>query len=145
MREYGMPEEEFDLASASGQGFSRPGLLSNHSASCTCGCRDGAAKTSAFQKLRSLFTSRDEKADAKGAKLMEAFAGLMLQKGQDEIDAACEAYADALGSVNNYDDAAAALQTAFENRSPDELAHLIDEVRFAAQGIGKASAGGRHA
>jgi hypothetical protein len=76
---------------------------------------------------------------------MNVFAKQMLEAGQDEIDKSIEAYADALGTADDYEDAFEALVSAFNKRSLDGLAHSIDEVRFAAQGIGEASEGGRHA
>jgi hypothetical protein len=76
---------------------------------------------------------------------MNEFAKQMLEAGQDELDQAIEAYADALGTVDDYEDAAEALLSAYHKRSLEGLAHSIDETRFAAQGIGEASAGGRHA
>jgi phage gp29-like protein len=148
-REYGIPEEEFELTGepAGGAedelpGFRRDPLISEkgHPENCPCGCHDRKNRRSLFHKLVLRFASKEEKAAAKDARLMSEFAGQMLAQGQDEIDSAVEAYADALGTVNNYEDAAEALQKVFEKRSVKGFTRLIDEVRFAAQGIG-----GRHA
>jgi hypothetical protein len=76
---------------------------------------------------------------------MGEFAKQMLEAGQDELDKAVEAYADALGTVDDYEDASKALLSAFNKRSLDDFTHIIDETRFAAQGIGEASEGGSHA
>jgi hypothetical protein len=70
---------------------------------------------------------------------MNEFAKQMPEAWQDEINQAIEAYADALGTADDYEDASKALLSAFNKRSLDGLAHSIDETRFAAQGIG-----GRH-
>ena len=76
---------------------------------------------------------------------MNGFAKQMLEAGQDEIDQAIEAYAEALGTVDNFEDASEALLSAYNKRSLDNFTRVIDEVRFAAQGIGEASERGRHA
>jgi hypothetical protein len=114
--------------------------------SCPCGCGGNISKHDFFQDYKpSLFASKEEKQKAKNCRLMNEFAKQMLEAGQDEIDKAIEAYADALGTVDDYEDASEALLSAFNKRSLDGFAHLIDETRFAAQGIGEASEGGRHA
>jgi uroporphyrinogen-III decarboxylase len=67
---------------------------------------------------------------------MKEFSDLLIRQGQEELDAQIEAYADALGTVDNYEDAGAALMSAYDSRALEGTAHLIDEIRFAAQGIG---------
>jgi hypothetical protein len=67
---------------------------------------------------------------------MKEFRGMMLEAGQEAVDKAAEVYADALGTVENYDDAAGALLAAFAKRSGADMAGLIDEIRCAAGGIG---------
>jgi hypothetical protein len=63
---------------------------------------------------------------------MNEFAKQMLEAGQDELDRAIEAYADALGTVDDYGDAFEALLSASNKRSIDDVTHVIDEVRFRA-------------
>ncbi|MDR0710559.1 MAG: DUF935 domain-containing protein [Spirochaetaceae bacterium] len=138
-REYGIPEEDFELPESSGgeaphSGFSRRG---KHPADCPCGCH--AEPEGLMGKLAALFASKGEKAAGKDTRLMEEFAAQMFKAGQEEIDATVEAYVDALGGVNNFDDAAEALMAAYQNRNSAGLASLANEVRYAASGIG-----GRH-
>ncbi len=76
---------------------------------------------------------------------MNEFAKQMLEEGQKEIDTAVESYADALGTVNSYTDAEKVLLSAYKKRSLDNFAHLIDEVRFASQGVGASTTGKNHA
>jgi hypothetical protein len=52
------------------------------------------------------------------------------------VDEQIENYADALGNVNNYEDARAALLNAHNKNGYGKFAALVDEVRFAAQGLG---------
>jgi hypothetical protein len=150
IREYEMGEEDFNLAESAAPGMQN-GTAARRFTSCPCGC--GAihgggtiAKHDFFQDYKpSLFASKEEKQKAKDYRLMNGFAKQMLEAGQDEIDKAIEVYADALGTVDDYGDASEALLSAFNKRSLDDFTSVIDELRFAAQGIGEASEGGRHA
>ena len=144
-REYEIPEEDFDITENTAQGM-KNGTAARRFASCPCGCGGNISKHNFFQDYKpSLFASKAEKQKAKDYRLMNEFAKQMLEAGQDEIDKAIEAYADALGTVDDYEDASEALLSAFTKRPLDGLAHIIDETRFAAQGIGEASEGGSHA
>jgi phage gp29-like protein len=144
-REYGIPEEDFDIAEGAAQGMQNRSAPRSF-ASCPCGCGGNIFKHDFFQDYKpSLFASKAEKQKAKDRRLMNEFAKQMLEAGQDELDQAIEAYADALGTVDDYEDAFEALLSAYHKRSLDTFANMIDETRFAAQGIGEASAGGRHA
>jgi phage gp29-like protein len=133
-REYGIPEEDFELEETSGgdplPGFSRAG---KHPADCPCGCREPQGF---FGAVASLFASKAEKAIRKDDRLMNEFGTQMLKAGQEEIDHTIEAYVDALGGVNNFDDAAEALMACYRRRNPARLASLASEVRYAASGIG---------
>jgi hypothetical protein len=126
-RNYEIPEDEFDMDGASGAeggagNFTRGG--------CGCGCGEKSASkfTSMFQ---SLFASKPEKRERKARKLMAEFSGLVTGKGQEAIDGTVEAYADALGGVENYEDAAEALAAVYDSRTV--FAAAVDEARFAAR------------
>jgi phage gp29-like protein len=139
-REYEIPAEDFDLAESAAPEM-RNGASARRFASCPCGCGGNILKHDFFQDHKpSFFASREEKQKAKDRRLMNEFAKQMLEAGQDEIDKAVEAYADALGTVDDYEGASKALLSAFAKRSLDGFASIIDETRFVAQGIG-----GRHA
>jgi hypothetical protein len=143
IREYGMQEEDFDLAeepSGSGsfpgfsRGYSRTAPERKHPESCSCGCQGLNKKRSFFQKL---FVSRDEKAKARAAALMGEFAESQLKAGQKEIDKTIELIADALGSVETYEDASAAIAEALKQRDCSGFARRIDEIRYVAQVLGE--------
>jgi hypothetical protein len=141
VKQYNMDEDDFDVAETPGGGtFSRqPAAAYAHPAGCPCGCHD--RKRTPF----GLFASKDEKTAAKDERLMREFSDLMLASGQDALDAAVESYADALGTVKNFDGAAAALEQAYRRRDAGTFAGIIDEVRYAAAGIGGARRrGGKH-
>jgi phage gp29-like protein len=136
-REYGIPEEDFDLAEGTekGAGFTSEEAASrfNHAAPCSC-CNDKPPNL--LDKFASLFALKEDKAAQKDERLMGEFGETMLSAGQAEIDALVEGFADALGMVDKWEDISAALLKQYKSQSSDTLAHLIDEVRFAAQGIG---------
>jgi phage gp29-like protein len=136
-REYGIPEEDFDLADGADKGAtvngSEPASRFNHAAPRACCPAD---KPRLLDKFASLFVSKEDKAALKDEQLMGEFAQTMLQAGQAEIDALVEGFADALGTVNNWEDISAVLLKQYRSQSSDTLAHLIDEVRYASQGIG---------
>ncbi|MDR1128395.1 MAG: DUF935 domain-containing protein [Treponema sp.] len=136
-REYEIPEEDFEMQepAAAASGFSRPAFT--HPADCPCGCREPRGFAGA---LASLFAPKAAKAARRDERLMEEFGTRMLKAGQEEIDKTVEAYADALGGVNNFDDAAGALMAEYARRNSARLALLAGEARYAASGIG-----GRHA
>jgi hypothetical protein len=70
---------------------------------------------------------------------MAEFEKQMLSAGQDEVNKIVKGFVDALGIVDNYEAAVPALAEAYGKDSLSDFAHVIDEVRYAAQGIG-----GRH-
>jgi phage gp29-like protein len=137
VREYEMPEEDFDIAETAGakeQGvaFSQSGKHSG----CSCG-RETPARQNIFSKLKAaLFTSKAEKLNAKDRRLMREFRDSMLETGQEAIDEQIENYVDALGNVSNFEDARAALLASYSKNDYGDFAALVDEVRFAAQGLG---------
>ncbi|MDR2048006.1 MAG: DUF935 domain-containing protein, partial [Treponema sp.] len=144
-REYEIPGEDFDIPENAAQGMQNR-TAARRFASCPCGCGGSIAKHNFFQECKpSLFASKEEKQKAKDRRLINEFAKQMLEAGQDEIDKSVEAYADALGTADDYEDAFEALVSAYKKRSLDDFTSIIDNVRFAAQGIGEASEGGRHA
>jgi phage gp29-like protein len=134
IKQYGMEEEDFDVAEdAGGAAFGNRAIVTPYAREpgCSCGYRGGSNPFS-------LFASKDEKRAGKDERLMGEFAGLMLPAGQEEINAAVESYVDALGTVNNYGDAARAIQEVYKKRDAGTMARLIGEVRCAASGIGGA-------
>jgi phage gp29-like protein len=135
-REYGIPAGDFDIAGSGAEEMRNSGAARRF-ASRPCGCGGDVAKRDFFREYKpALFASKEEKRKAKDYRLMNEFAKRMLGVGQEEIDAAVEAYADALGTVGDYAGASEALLSAFKRRSPDDFTHMIDEARFAAQGLG---------
>jgi phage gp29-like protein len=138
-REYGMAAEDFDIADGSTkeQGFS--GMKSAQhfaSSSVPCPCCHGEKHLGLLDKFAVLFASTVEKQAVKDERLMAEFEELMLKAGQDEIDALVENCVDALGTVDGYEAASSALVEQYGKQSLDRFAHLIDEVRYAAQGVG---------
>jgi phage gp29-like protein len=129
-REYGIPEEDFDLAEKPKEGSKEFGRRGQQAG---CGCREGRGF---FGALTSLFSSKGERAAGKDGRLMEEFGEGMLEAGQEEIDRAIEAYAAAMGKATNFDDAAQELMAEYLRRNPGRLASLANEIRYAASGIG---------
>jgi hypothetical protein len=84
-REYGIPEEDFELA--------------------------GGEKTFAVPARRflGLFASKEERARRKGERLMAGFEQPRLRSGQDGINTMLDTFADVLGTAGRYEDASAAL------------------------------------
>jgi phage gp29-like protein len=142
-REYEIPEEDFDIAGTpaakeGGGAFSQ----SAEGSGCPCGCGK-PSKQSLFSKAKAaLSASKAGRRNAKDRRLMREFRDLMLEEGQDALDKQIEGYADALGNIDNFEDAGAALLASYRKNGYGDMAALIDEVRFAAQGIG-GSHGGR--
>jgi phage gp29-like protein len=139
-REYGIPEEDLIESGEKTSGDAFPGFQhggSGYSAGCPC-CQNGEPSFRPSKKP-SLFASKAERAAGRDAAMMNTFSDRMIAQGQRDINEAVKTYFDALGTVDNFADAPAALREAFKKRSLKDRAHLVDEVRFAAQGIG-----GRH-
>jgi phage gp29-like protein len=134
-REYGIPEEDFDLQHESGAETETEPSAAPHAADgSTCGCN---TKTNIFQKLyTSLFATKAEKQRRRDARLMKEFKDLMLEAGQEALDGQIENYIDALGNVENFKDARAALDSVYDKNKYGDFAALVDEVRFAGQGLG---------
>jgi phage gp29-like protein len=141
-REYDMADDDFDVAdpsaaqSAGGQGFSKqPPKPESENVDAHHNARN------LLQKLFAKFAeSKSDKQAVKDNDLMDEFSKQMLEAGQDELDKIIEKYADALGTVHDYKDADAALLAALSKGGLDDFAHCIDEVRFAASGIGARNA-----
>jgi phage gp29-like protein len=132
-REYEIPEEDFDLQHKSDAEAGPPAAphTAHHS---TCGCN---TKTNIFQKLyTSLFASKAERQRRRDARLMKEFKDLMIEAGQDALDGQIETYIDALGNVDNFEDARRALNSAYSKNNYGDFAALVDEVRFVGQGLG---------
>jgi phage gp29-like protein len=147
IREYGMQEEDFDLAEEPSGGDSFPGFSqifpdkkhpdNGIHAACPCGCGNVTKKRSFFRKIAMLFASKDKKANAKAAALMGEFAEGQLKAGQKEIDKTIELIADALGNVETYEDASAAITKALTKHDRSGFARCIDEIRYVAQVLGE--------
>ena len=97
----------------------------------------GDTKTGFIKKLyTALFASKDEKLRQKDSRLMSEFKNLMLEAGQEALDGQIESYVDAPGSVDNFEDAGAALLSAYRKNDCGNFASLVDNVRFVGQGLG---------
>jgi phage gp29-like protein len=138
-REYGIPEEDFELGG--GKEAAEKTFTVHQPAgrfgTCSCGCGT-SKKPSLFQRFLRLFASKEEKSAAKDELLMAEFEDKMLTAGQEEVNKIVGGFADALGGADSYEAAFPALAKAYGKASPSDFAYLIDEVRFAAQGIGGA-------
>jgi len=146
IREYGMQEEDFDLREEESGGDSFPGFKQNipeqkHSANCPCGCQSVKKKRSKskklFDKIALLFASKKEKANARDVALVEDFAERQLEAGQKEIDKTIETIADALGMVDSYEEASAAIAEAVKKYDGSGFARCIEEIRYVAQVLGE--------
>ena len=134
-REYGIPEEDFDLdfnvVKSQGEDTTKS-FAENHTTPCRCSEHD----TGIIKRIAALFGSKEEKAAIKDEQLMQEFAEQTYEAGQDELDSTIESYIDALGTVNTYEEAKQAIQKVYKRRGFAPLAHLIDVIRYAAAGIG---------
>jgi len=84
-----------------------------------------------------LFASKEEKELEKNRRLMGEFAESQLKAGQGEIDKTIESIADALGRVDTYEEASAAIAEAMKKHDCSSFAHCIDEIRYVAQVLGE--------
>jgi phage gp29-like protein len=130
VREYDMPEEDFDVAAPDGNDG---GAFSQKSNGCSCGT---LVKQNIFSKLKAAFTGKEAGLQKKDRRLMREFRDMMLEAGQEAVDEQIENYVDALGNVDNFEDARTALFDTYSENDYGKLAALVDEVRFAAQGLG---------
>jgi phage gp29-like protein len=147
-REYAIPEEDFSVdnetqTEKSGSAFdvekeSVRRFNRDHARSTGDGKkqRKSGFLRSLFRSFVLWFASKREKIRTKDKRLMKEFSDLMLESGQEAIDAQIERYVDALGTVDDFEDARAALLTAYNKQDYGEFASTIDEVRFVAQGLG---------
>lgn len=150
-REYGMPEEDFEIVAHAAAGpEGGVAARADFGGGCDCQTAPGVAppktvKKSLFRRVlstfKTLFASAEERRILKDRELLDEFAASIFDDGRREIDGMIDAFADALGSVENYADAKAALVEAYGEVRFDEFARLIDEARFAAAGIGRAGDG----
>jgi phage gp29-like protein len=145
IREYGMQEDDFDLAEEPSGGDSFPGFNKiipekKHPENCPCGCQTAKKQRSKFKKflhkLAMIFASKEEKELEKDSELMERFDEAMLKAAQQETDATVDSFVDALGQVHNFEDAFDALGAVSDRLSTAKCAALLDEVRYAASQIG---------
>ena len=133
VREYGIPEEDFDISELDGnEGGGAFSQKSNRSG-CSCGM---TVKQNIFSKLKAAFAGKEAKLRQKDKRLMKEFRDLMIEAGQEAIDEQIENYVDALGNADNFKEARSALLGAYNKNDNGDFAALVDEVRFAAQGLG---------
>jgi hypothetical protein len=145
-REYGIPEEDFDLAKEPSGEEPFPGFRSplipekEHPENCPCGCRNRKhrfrKRRSLFHKAALLFASKDEKELERDADLKDRFETSILKAAQEEADETVDAFIDAAGQAHNFDDVFQALGSVYDRRPPARCAALIDEARYAAGQIG---------
>jgi phage gp29-like protein len=140
IREYGIPEEDFDLLMQEKNSKS-VGFTETYKVPCTCGNHTAGGF---LKRITTLFASKEEKEAIKNERLMQEFSDQMIEAGQEQIDTAIESYVDALGTVTNYNDAKMILNKQYKHRLFAPLAHLIDQIRYAAIGIGNHQKGGVH-
>jgi phage gp29-like protein len=118
-REYEIAEEDFDIAEP--PAAKEPcGAFSQNTAHSGCSCGRGKpAQQKLFSKiLTALSMPKAEKLNAKDRRLMAEFRDMMLEAGQEAVDGQIESYADALGNVNNFEEARAALLAAHSQQPP---------------------------
>lgn len=144
-REYDIPQEDFELAHEDEKSEQKEqGSFSvNNQTSCPCGCETRTRKKTLFEKAATLFADKQTKRQLKDQRLMDSFNTVMQEKGQEVIDKSIESYVNALGTVDDYQDASKALLSAYKSRSLDEFTSCIDNVRFAAIGVAGESRGKR--
>jgi phage gp29-like protein len=133
-REYEMQEEDFKLAGDE-EVKEQVGTFSQ-TRSCLCGKNE---KRNLFTKLKTaLFAAKGEKVQSKDEKLMAEFEKSQLRAGQNEVNKIVESFVDALGMVSSYEEVQEVLMAAYDTADVERLASLIDEMRYAAAGIGGA-------
>jgi phage gp29-like protein len=141
MREYGFQEDDFEVQEEPGgdsfPGFGNVDPFQKHPKACSCGCQDVNKKRSPFRRFLKIFTSKEEKEKEKTGRLMREFADSQLAAGQREIDKTIELIADALGRVETYEEASAAIAEAMKQHDSSEFAHRMDEIRYVAQMLGE--------
>jgi phage gp29-like protein len=147
-REYGIPEEDFELAGEpSGEdpfpGFRHDPLIpeKEHPENCSCGCQNWKKRRSFFHKLALLFASRDERELEQDSDLMERFDTAILKAAQEEANETVDAFVDAAGQAHNFEDVFEGLGSLYDRLTPARCAALIDEVRYASSQIGSKTGG----
>jgi len=121
IRQYGLQEDEFEVQETGGGGMF-----------------GGFASGTPFKRPSEgieTFASGHKKPGA--GKLLAEFAEEQMVKGQNELDRLVEVYVDALGRVDNYEDAIAAIAKTVSGGDYSGLAGRIAEVRYAAQVLGE--------
>jgi phage gp29-like protein len=149
-RQYGMQDDDFELASEQSGGDSFPGFSyqivpdQKHTEGCPCGCQGMKRKKSFFEKL---FASKEEKEREKNHRLMDQFETEILKAAQEETDATVDSFIDAMGQAHDFDDAFKIMGSVSDRLSSAKCAALIDEVRYASSQIGAKTGqkGGRRA
>jgi phage gp29-like protein len=146
-REYGIPEEDFELAGTTAGEVETFARQAEGNTACACGCRATntrrkPAKASVFRRIlarwKTLFYTKEEKRALRDRGLMEEFMEGVLRDSQRQVDAMIDRYVDALGAAETYEDARTVLGAAYGAVSFEEFARLLDEARFAASGLGYA-------
>lgn len=139
-REYGMPEEDFDLFEAK-QAFAaqvggRPGHSHTRPAAATAEAPTEKKPKSLAGRFAALFASKEDKAAAKDDALLGDYEETLLGKAQEDMDAKIDALVDAAGQAATYEDALEALVSAYGRLDFTRGAELLDNARYAAGQIG---------
>jgi phage gp29-like protein len=145
-REYAIPEEDFSVAGETepekAGSFAEQKPVSrfkhNHTSTGTCGCKE-EKKPGFFKRLFMSFVSifvKEKRIRTKDERLMAEFEESQLKAGQEEMNRIVDQFVNALGTVDKYEEASDALMKVYDTAELDRLAYLIDEIRYAAQGIG---------
>ena len=150
-REYGIPEDDFDLASATSADFAsrRSAVIPDreHPESCSCADHDmtpppaGASRQGVFARLASLFTAtKKERERERDNRLIEEFGASMMRSAQEDTDDALDAMVDTTSTAATFEDAREALMAAYDRHDATRTATLVNEVRYAAGQIGARNA-----
>jgi phage gp29-like protein len=153
-REYGIPEEDYDLAGESSAedegiaGFDRDPIIPRrkHPEGCPCGCQDYKKRSPLIRWLAVLSAGKNIRSLERDKKLMGKFESSLLKEAQEETNETVNTFIDALGLAHGFDEAAGALGAAYDRLDGGRCAALIDNARYAAGQIGARTAkkeGGR--
>ena len=139
--EYGIPEDDFDIADAmqafAAQVGGRPGHSHGHAeTTAATGVPPTRKPKTLAERFAALFASKEDKAAAKDDTLMGDYEETLLGKAQEDMDAKINALVDAAGSATTYEDALEALVSAYGRLDFTRGAELLDNARYAASQIG---------
>lgn len=89
-------------------------------------------------RARGLFRrrSKEEREEAERDQNISEFGASMLPRGQAALDRIVDAYLDAVAGTESFEEAFAVLADVYPEAAVEDLAHLVDEIRYAAGQIG---------